>query len=272
MSRPGCWRSPRTSWPWRSAARTCGGPPPRPRSPGRATRSKSALLDAVSHDLRTPLASIRAAAGTLVDPELPPTAADALAAGTVIELEATRLDRLVRDVLDLSRIEGGGLRPALEALDLRDVVEPVVERLRPALGERSVSIDVADDLPPVAADAVLLDAVISNLVENAARHAPPPAAVAIAARPHDGAIELSVDDAGPGVPAEDLDRLFDKFFRLDRAGGGSRRGMGIGLTVVRGLTEAMGGRVAAESSPLGGLADRRRPAGGRRSAQHRGLT
>src|SRR4029079_9951914 len=97
---------------------------------------KSALLDAVSHDLRTPLASIRAAAGTLVDPELPPTAADARAAGTVIELEATRLDQLVRDVLDLSRIEGGGLRPNLEALDLRDVVEPIIERLRAGLGER----------------------------------------------------------------------------------------------------------------------------------------
>jgi two-component system sensor histidine kinase KdpD len=214
---------------------------------------KSALLDAVSHDLRTPLASIRAAAGTLVDPELPPTAADALAAGTVIELEATRLDHVVRDVLDLSRIEGGGLRPDLEALDLRDVVEPVVERLRPALGERSVRIDVPDDLPPIAADAVLLDAVVSNLVENAARHAPAPAAVAVTARPYDGVIELAIDDAGPGVPPEDLERLFDKFYRVERTGEGSRRGMGIGLAVARGLTEAMGGQAAAEESRLGGL-------------------
>lgn len=214
---------------------------------------KSALLDAVSHDLRTPLASIRAAAGTLVDPELPPTAADARAAGTVIEQEATRLDQLVRDVLDLSRIEGGGLRPELEALDLRDVVEPIVERLRQALGEREVRVTLPDDLPPVAGDAVLLDAVLSNLVENAARHAPSPAAVAISAHRNGGTVELAVDDGGPGVPDDDLERLFDKFFRVERTGEGSRRGMGIGLAVVRGLTESMGGRVAAERSPLGGL-------------------
>lgn len=218
---------------------------------------KSALLDAVSHDLRTPLASIRAAAGTLVDPELPPGPAAARDAGATIELEATRLDDLVRDVLDLSRIEGGGLRPDLVALDVRDVVEPIVERLRPALGDRDVRIDLPDDLPPVAADAVLLDAVVSNLVENAARHAPSPAVLGLSASVSNGAgprlVELAVDDGGPGVPPGDLERLFDKFFRVERPGEGSRRGMGIGLAVVRGLTEAMGGRVAAEASALGGL-------------------
>jgi two-component system sensor histidine kinase KdpD len=218
---------------------------------------KSALLDAVSHDLRTPLASIRAAAGTLVDPELPPTPAAAREAGATIELEATRLDDLVRDVLDLSRIEGGGLRPDLVALDVRDVVEPIVERLRPALGDRDIRIDLPDDLPPVAADAVLLDAVVSNLVENAARHAPSPAVLGLSASVVNGTgprvVELAVDDGGPGVPPGDLERLFDKFFRVERPGEGSRRGMGIGLAVVRGLTEAMGGRVAAEASRLGGL-------------------
>jgi two-component system sensor histidine kinase KdpD len=217
---------------------------------------KSALLDAVSHDLRTPLASIRAAAGTLVDPDLPPSAADARRAGAVIEGEATRLDHLVRDVLDLSRIEGGGLHPELVALDLRDVVEPIVERLRHALGDREVRVDLPDDLPPVAGDAVLLDAVVSNLIENAARHAPAPAAVAIAATALEeprGSVALNVDDAGPGVAAADRARLFDKFFRVERPGEGSRRGMGIGLAVVRGLTEAMGGTVSADESPLGGL-------------------
>ncbi|MFL5727423.1 MAG: ATP-binding protein [Chloroflexota bacterium] len=214
---------------------------------------KSALLDAVSHDLRTPLASIRAAAGTLVDPDLPPTAADARAAGMTIELEATRLDELVRDVLDLSRVEGGALHPQLVALDLRDVVEPVVERLRPALGGREVRVELPSDLPPVSGDPVLLDAVVSNLIENAARHAPAPAALAVTGRTSNAVVELAVDDAGPGVPREDVDRLFEKFFRVDRPGEGSRRGMGIGLAVVRGLTDAMGGRVVAEPSPLGGL-------------------
>ena len=252
--RPACWRLPRTSSRSRSGGRTSAGRRPQTEIARQSDALKSALLDAVSHDLRTPLASIRAAAGTLVDPELPPTAADARAAGTVIELEATRLDQLVRDVLDLSRIEGGGLRPDLEALDLRDVVEPIVERLRPALGEREVRVTLPDDLPPIAGDAVLLDAVVSNLVENAAA----PRALAGGRRDQRriataGPVELAVDDGGPGVPDDDLERLFDKFFRVERAGEGSRRGMGIGLAVVRGLTESMGGRVAAERSPLGGL-------------------
>ncbi|MFL5749410.1 MAG: sensor histidine kinase, partial [Chloroflexota bacterium] len=162
-------------------------------------------------------------------------------------------DELVRDVLDLSRVEGGALHPQLVALDLRDVVEPVVERLRPALGGREVRVELPSDLPPVSGDPVLLDAVVSNLIENAARHAPAPAALAVTGRTSDAVVELAVDDAGPGVPREDVDRLFEKFFRVDRPGEGSRRGMGIGLAVVRGLTDAMGGRVVAEPSPLGGL-------------------
>jgi two-component system sensor histidine kinase KdpD len=214
---------------------------------------KSALLDAVSHDLRTPLASIRATAGALVDPDVPPSLAAVRAAGVAIEVETTRLDRLVRDVLDLSRIEGGALRPTLEALDLGDAVEPVVERLRPLLGDRPVRIDLPGDLPPIRGDAALIDSIVANLIENAARYAPGPAAVAVSAERLDGAVALIVDDGGPGVSAAAHGRLFDKFFRVDAPRASSRRGLGIGLAVVRGLAEAMGGSVAAETSPLGGL-------------------
>jgi two-component system sensor histidine kinase KdpD len=214
---------------------------------------KSALLDAVSHDLRTPLASIRAAAGSLSDPDMPMAEDAARSAGAAIDLEAQRLDRLVHEVLDLSRIEAGALRPDLEALDLRDVVERAVDRLRPLLGDRPVSIDVPDELPPVRSDPVLLDTIVGNLVENAGRYAPPPAPLAISAVTGNGLIRLVVEDGGPGVPAPSLPRLFDKFYRVDRMGGGSRRGLGIGLAVVRGLAEGMGGTVEASPSPLGGL-------------------
>jgi two-component system sensor histidine kinase KdpD len=214
---------------------------------------KSALLDAVSHDLRTPLASIRAAATSLSDPDMPLAEDAARSAGVAIDLEAQRLDRLVREVLDLSRIEAGALKPDLEALDVRDVVEPVVDRLRPAIGDRPVTIDLPDDLPPVRGDAVLLDTIVGNLVENAARYAPAPAPLSISAAADNGRIQLVVEDGGPGVPAQSLTRLFDKFYRVERIGGGSRRGLGIGLAVVRGLAEGMRGSVAAGPSPLGGL-------------------
>src|SRR4029079_16534279 len=103
--------------------------------------------------------------------------------------------------------------------------EPIIGRLRPALGEREVRVTLPDALPPVAGDAVLLDAVVSNLVENAARHAPSPAGVAVSAYRHSGAGETLGRGGGPGVPDDDLERLFEKFFRVERAGEGSRRGM-----------------------------------------------
>jgi two-component system sensor histidine kinase KdpD len=214
---------------------------------------KSALLDAVSHDLRTPLASIRAAAGSLSDPEMALTEERARATGAAIDLEAQRLDRLVREVLDLSRIEAGAIRPNFEALDIRDVVEPAVDRLRPMLGDRPLTIDLPDDLPPVRGDAVLLDTIVSNLVENAARYAPAPAPLQISAVTDRERIRLVVEDGGSGVPARSVGRLFEKFFRVDRSDTGSRRGLGIGLAVVRGLAEGMGGSVEASPSPLGGL-------------------
>lgn len=219
----------------------------------RADALKSALLDAVSHDLRTPLASIRAAAGSLVDPDVDVDEGRARSTGAAIDVEAQRLDRLVREVLDLSRIEAGALRVDPEPLVLGDAVTAVVERLRQLLGDRVVRLDLPDELPPVQADAVLLDALLANLVENVARHAPPPAELAIAAAAAGPSVRLTVDDAGPGVPAAVRDRLFSKFQPLPSARVGSRPGLGLGLAIVRGMTEAMGGSVGASPSPLGGL-------------------
>jgi two-component system sensor histidine kinase KdpD len=220
----------------------------------RADALKSALLDAVSHDLRTPLASIRAAAGSLVDPEVAIDERTARATAERIDAEADRLDRLVREVLDLSRIEAGALRLDPEHLDLADAVESVVGRLRDALGPRPIEIAIPAALPPIRADAVLLDGLLTNLVENVARHAPPPAALRISAElAGSGRIAVHVDDGGAGLPDATRGRLFEKFQRLPSRSTGSRPGLGLGLAIVRGMTEAMGGSVVAGQSPLGGL-------------------
>ena len=219
----------------------------------RADALKSALLDAVSHDLRTPLASIRAAAGSLVDPEVAVDEASARATAAAIDVEADRLDRLVREVLDLSRIEAGSLRIDVEPLVLADAVTAVVERLGAMLGDRPIDVSIPEDLRPVRADAVLLDGLITNLIENVGRHAPPPAALAVTADETGDRVRLIVDDGGPGLPSTARDRLFSKFQPLPSTTQGSRPGLGLGLAIVRGMAEARGGSVLADASPLGGL-------------------
>jgi two-component system sensor histidine kinase KdpD len=216
---------------------------------------KSALLDSVSHDLRTPLVSIRVAAGHMADPTVEATPDAMRASARSIESEAARLDRLVSNVLDLSRIEAGALRPSVDPYDLADLVAQVVDRLAPLLARDAVGLAVPPDLPPVLVDPILADQILTNLLENAVAHAGPDREVRIsAAAVEDGsAVELLVEDSGAGVPPRELPHLFEKFYRgSGRRQGG--RGMGIGLAVVRGLAEAMGGRVDARRSALGGLA------------------
>jgi two-component system sensor histidine kinase KdpD len=271
-------------WVWASRARAAGLPPPETTrllalaadQVGMALRReqlrreatdaeiarqgdalKSALVDSVSHDLRTPLASIRAAAGSLLDPAVDWSPDERRAAAGAIDAEAERLDRLVSGVLDLSRIEAGALHPDLEPHDVRQLVEPAVARARPLLGDREVEVSLPADLPPIMADGLFVDQVLGNLLENAARYAPPPARVGLSASTGgDGRVAIVVEDGGPGVPPEALPRLFDKFYRVQRPGEGARRGMGIGLAIVRGLAEAMGATIEAGPSELGGLAIR----------------
>jgi two-component system sensor histidine kinase KdpD len=215
---------------------------------------KDALLDSVSHDLRTPLATIRAAAGGLMDPDVAWSDDDRRAAAGTIDAEADRLNDLVRNLLDMSRIEGGALRPSLEVLDLEELVHPVVGRLSRILDGHAVELRFEPGLPPVRADAVYVDEVLTNLLENAATYAPLAAIQVGAQLCPDGRIRVRVEDGGPGVPQSSEARLFEKFYRVPRSGEGSRRGLGIGLGVVRGLAEAMGGEVAAGRSDMGGLA------------------
>jgi two-component system sensor histidine kinase KdpD len=215
---------------------------------------KSALLESVSHDLRTPLATIRAAAGTILDRQLTISDEDRRASAQAIDREAEHLNRLVTNLLDLSRIEAGALRADLEPLDLEDVVDAVVARLGDRLAGRTLTIELPGPATPVLADPVFLDQIVTNLLENAAKYVPDGARVRIRAAAAQGTIRLTVEDSGPGVPANALPRLFEKFFRVPGSPGRSRPGTGVGLAVVRGLAEAMNGRVAARQSELGGLA------------------
>jgi two-component system sensor histidine kinase KdpD len=215
---------------------------------------KSALLDSVSHDLRTPLASIRAAAGTLMDPEIEASIDERRATAAAIDAEAERLNRLVSNLLDLSRIEAGALRPTTSAFVLADLVEAAIGRSAAGRRQIPVELELPADLPPIEVDDVLFDQVLANLLDNADRYAGPAATIRVSAWLVGDEVAMTVEDGGPGVPDEALGRLFDKFYRAPRSGEGARRGTGTGLAVVRGLLEAMGGTATARGSELGGLA------------------
>jgi two-component system, OmpR family, sensor histidine kinase KdpD len=226
---------------------------------------KSALIESVSHDLRTPLASIRAAAGTLMDPEVRLSWEDVRANATSIDRQAERLNRLVANLLDLGRIEGGALRANTEFLDLDDVVSRAVGAVPTRAGDPDIEVDLGRTAA-VEADPVLLEEALLNVLDNAVRHTPAGTRIRIRAsiREEDATVRLTVDDSGPGVATETLPHLFERFYRApggefasgDQRGRGSGGGggLGIGLAVVRGLVKAMGGTVAGRVSELGGLA------------------
>ncbi len=214
---------------------------------------KSALLQSVSHDLRTPLATIRAAAGTL-RPGAGLSEADQLESADAIDREVEYLNRLVTNLLDLSRIEAGGLRAERDVFELDDLVGQTLDRLRPRLADRPIELRL--EATPVEVDPVFVDEAITNVVENAVKYTPPGTPIRVSAAELNGQsfVRLTIEDAGPGVPDDALSRIFEKFYRVPGRSAGSRSGTGIGLAVVRGLVDATGGRVTARHGSLGGLA------------------
>jgi two-component system sensor histidine kinase KdpD len=216
----------------------------------RADELKNALLGAVSHDLRTPLASIVASAGSLRQTDVRWTEAERDTFLSDIEHEARRLSRIVSNLLDLSRMESGTLHPERSWYDLAALIDDVVGRLRPQTGRHDVEVHVAEDLPPVSLDYVEIDQVLSNLIENAARHTPPGTSIVISAAIGAREAIVEVSDDGPGVPTDALDRVFEPFFRGPSAA--TPRGTGLGLAVARGLVEAHGGQISVRNRTEGG--------------------
>jgi two-component system sensor histidine kinase KdpD len=212
---------------------------------------KSALLQSVSHDLRTPLAAIRAAAGTL-RPGSALSADDQRESADAIDREVEYLNRLVTNLLDLSRIEAGALRAQPDVFELDDLIRPAFDRLRARLADRTLQLDLA--APPIEVDPTFFEQAVTNVLENALKYSPSGSTIHISAKALDGFVRLTIEDSGPGVPNEALPRLFEKFYHVPSGDRRSRSGTGIGLAVVRGLVEAMGGQVDARPSKLGGLA------------------
>jgi two-component system sensor histidine kinase KdpD len=206
---------------------------------------RTALLTSLGHDLRTPLTAIRGAAETLRDngerlPEA--TRADLLA--TVVE-EAARMGRFLSNILDMVRVEAGQITPRREPVDVAEALEAAASRAEGS-GARRVQRDLPERLPEPRLDPVLLDQVLGNLLDNAMKFSGPSGQVTVGARRDGPEVALYVEDDGPGVPHEDLRRIFDPFYRATRADR-IAAGSGLGLAICRGLVGAMGGRIAAES-------------------------
>ncbi|OLC52375.1 MAG: hypothetical protein AUH85_17285 [Chloroflexi bacterium 13_1_40CM_4_68_4] len=218
----------------------------------RTDELKSALLDAVSHDLRTPLASILASASSLRQRDVTWTDAEREEFLAAIEEEARRLDRLVGNLLDLSRVEAGTLRPEKAWYDAGALVDDVLGRLRPLTARHSVAVHVPDDLPPVPLDYVEIDQVLSNLVENAAKYAPPGSEIEVAVHGEDGSVRFEVRDHGPGIPRDAERDLFAPFHRIAKRDVRHPSGVGLGLAVSKRLVEAHGGRIWLEHPDTGG--------------------
>jgi two-component system sensor histidine kinase KdpD len=212
-------------------------------------RLRTALLSAVSHDLRTPLASAMAAVNSLRSADVEFSAEDRDELLATADESLDRLARLVDNLLDMSRLQAGALAMSPQLLSLAEAIPAAVDELGPAA--RDVSIHLPDDLPEVHADPALLERALANLLFNALRYSPDGRPPIVTASEHGGQVETRIIDHGPGVPAADWDRIFLPFQRLgDRD---NATGVGLGLALSRGLVEAMGGTLTPDATPGGGL-------------------
>ncbi len=212
-----------------------------------------ALLSSVSHDLRTPLSSIKAAATSLLQQDVQWDDETRRGFALTIERQTDRLNRLVGNLLDMSRIEGGVLKPEKEWYPIAELIHDVLGHMQPILQGRIVHTSLPDDLPPVQLDYLQIDQVLSNLIENAAYYTPAEQPIEISAQVEGQEMMITVADHGPGIPQAEREHIFDKFFRVLRAQRNvPRTGSGLGLAVCRGLVEAHGGRIWVEDRKGGG--------------------
>jgi two-component system sensor histidine kinase KdpD len=213
-----------------------------------AEQLRNSLLSSVSHDLRTPLAVITGAASALLEGKLDePTQKDLT---ETVLTEAELLNRLVRNLLDMTRLEAGAVEVKKEWQSLEEAVGAALERVDRILGDRVITTHLAADLPLVPYDSILLQQVLVNLLENAVKYTPPGTEISISAQklPTDE-VEIEVADRGPGMPAGEETKIFTKFYRAERGRGG---GVGLGLTICKGIVTAHGGRIWAANRAGGG--------------------
>jgi two-component system sensor histidine kinase KdpD len=209
-----------------------------------ADRLRSALLTSISHDLKTPLASILGAAGTLkgFSGDLNDQGKVDLIS-TIVE-ESERLNRFIANLLDMTKLESGAIKPNTALHDVGEIVGTALARASKVLAEHSVEVDLAGDLPMLDLDPILFEQVLFNLLDNAAKYSPPGTTVLIQSWQDDDVVKLQVIDQGNGIPAEEIGHIFDKFHRVAKQDQ-VRAGTGLGLAISRGFVEAMGGTITA---------------------------
>jgi PAS domain S-box-containing protein len=213
-------------------------------------RMKSSLIATVSHELRTPLAAVKGYASTLLADDVQWDAASQREFMQIISDESDRLSYLVDDLLDMSRIEAGTLQVSRQPCALGELVLRAAQHAHPAPGER-LQVTLPADLPPVDADPQRITAVLRNLIENATKYGDPAGSVRVRATQENGAIVVSVEDEGPGIPAEYSDRVFDSFYRVQNGLTRNKMGAGLGLSISRGFVRAHGGDIWLEPSDKG---------------------
>jgi two-component system, OmpR family, sensor histidine kinase KdpD len=210
-----------------------------------------ALLNSISHDLRTPLVSITGALGALKDKgsHLEPGAREDLL--EVAWEDAGRLNRFVGNLLDMTRLESGALKLKMIPCDVQDLFGCALAALEPQVGDRQIKVTVPSGLPLVKMDMILMTQVVLNLLENALKYSPRASGIDLSAELSDGTLTLAVSDRGPGIPEKELLRVFDKFYRVPVPEGVA--GTGLGLSICKGIVEAHQGSIHAENRPGGGL-------------------
>jgi two-component system sensor histidine kinase KdpD len=211
---------------------------------------QSALLNSISHDLRTPLVSITGALSSLAEDSIHLNETTRRSLIETARGEADRLNRLVGNLLDMTRLEAGAMRVQSEPCDIQDMIGSALEQLGPRKANRSIIVNIPSELPFVSVDFVLISRVLVNVIDNALKYSPPDSSIELEAHAASGYIEIEVMDRGVGIPQEDLSRIFDKFYRVQRPD--NITGTGLGLSISKGIVEAHGGFIAAENRPGGG--------------------